>query len=116
MSNSNHKNETADVVENENIDLPPITVYQVPYKDGQLIAQKSITLIPTLSETKQFYVIEKEELGISLIAFTRTEMKDLLNEEIAFLWKEYAKEVDDNLTIGAQALKENLLKVFEEQI
>ena len=98
------------------IDLSPITVDQVPYEDGQLIAQKPIALIPTLSETKQFYVIEKEELGISLIAYTRTELKDLLYEEFAFLWHEYAKEEDDNMTVGAQALKGRLLKVFEERI
>ncbi len=107
-----HNNFVQDILEN---DLEPITVSQVPYEGGQLVAKKPIMLTPTLSEDKQFFVIDDETLGISLSAFTRCELIEYLYENIAFLWKEYAQEHDYKMTDSAQVLKRRLLKVFDEQ-
>ena len=104
-----------DVQEILEVDLSPITVRQVPLEEGSLVALQPVMLTPVLSETKQFYEIDNGDLGISLIAFTRDELIDALNEEIAVLWAEYAQESDEKLTDGAQALKARLLGAFEER-
>lgn len=97
------------------VDLSPISLYRVELDQGHLEARQPFTLTPALSETQQFYEIEDKELSISLKAFTRDELLDAVNEEIAVIWTEYARESDENLTNEARALKEKLNRVFEEQ-
>lgn len=95
------------------VDLSPIIVDTIPIEQGSLVARQAIQLSPYLSETKQFYQAEHEELSISLIAFTRDELIDALNDVIAAHWVNYAQENDNALTKGAKELKDRFNEAFE---
>jgi hypothetical protein len=56
---------------------------------------------PVLDETKQLLCLQKPELGIDVYAYQRDELFDALKEEIDVLWRNYAGEKDDILTVGA---------------
>ena len=104
--------EVQDIIE---VDLSPITLHEVHHEQLHLAALKPITLTPTLSETKQLYEAEDETLGVSLFAFTRDELTDLLHDELAVLWVEYARAEDEELTGEARLLKQRLHETFREQ-
>ena len=97
------------------VDLSPITVGAIKSDKVLLAARQPIALKPVLSETKQFYKIYREDLGISVIAFTRRELIDILHEEISILWEEYVQADDHKLTLEAKELKRQLQQAFEER-
>ncbi|MFV1594065.1 hypothetical protein VWZ88_16040 [Phaeobacter sp. JH20_36] len=67
-----------------------------------------------LSEDKQTYFAKLDELGIDHAAYTRSDLVDVLEAELDFLWKNVAQEDDDNLAPKALLLKAKLKKLFKE--
>jgi hypothetical protein len=67
-------------------------------------------------ETKQFYTIEDDSIGISVSAHTREELMKNLIEQLFFLWDTYGSDqVDtDLLTKGALNFRKELCKRFQE--
>ncbi len=65
-------------------------------------------------EDSTFFVEDKEELGRFARSTSRNELRELVRENLCFLWQTYAIEDDDRLTPGAQDLKQYLLSRFEE--
>ena len=64
------------------------------------------------SESGELYQLDVKELEISITAYTREELVDLLHDFIVVLWNEYALEDDANLTANAQELKNLMLNDF----
>ena len=95
------------------VDLSPIPVRPAPFGEGHIVARQPIELHPVLSETKQLYRLEDEEIGISLFAYTRDELVDMLDDYIVMLWTDYAQEKDEILSGDARELKVHLLEAFE---
>ena len=54
-----------------------------------------------------------KELSLSACGATWQECNDIIREELATLWEEYALAPDDKLTAGAIALKKKLLAMAE---
>lgn len=67
-----------------------------------------------LSDDKQTYFAKLDELGIDQAAYTRSDLIDALEAEIDFLWKNIAKEEDEELAPKARSLKAELRKLFKE--
>ncbi|KPF46164.1 hypothetical protein [Rhizobium sp. AAP43] len=67
-----------------------------------------------LSEDKQTYFGKLDDLGINQAAYTRSDLIEALEAEIDFLWKNVAREDDDNLAPKAQLLKSRLRTLFKE--
>lgn len=67
-----------------------------------------------MSEDKQTYFASLDELGIDHAAYTRSDLIDVLEAELDFLWKNVAQEDDDNLAPKARLLKAKLRKLFKE--
>ena len=106
-------------MQNENkralvIDLSPITLDIIHSNDVDLKFKNLLYLEPKLDETKQLYCVTFPELNINVNEYTREDLENALSEQIVFLWNEYVKEVDDNLTEKAISLKNQLLNFIEE--
>ena len=67
-----------------------------------------------LSDDKQTYFAKLDELGIDQAAYTRFDLVEALEAELDFLWKNVAREEDDNLAPRARLLKAELKKLFKE--
>lgn len=67
-----------------------------------------------MSEDKQTYFAKLDELGIDHAAYTRSDLIDVLEAELDFLWKNVAQEDDQNLAPKACLLKAELRKMFKE--
>lgn len=67
-------------------------------------------------ETRQFYIIEDESLGISISAYTREELMKNLIEQLFFLWDTYGSDQVDTslLTQGALNFRNELRKRLHE--
>jgi hypothetical protein len=103
-----------------NSDLLPLIIRSVSFGPIRLLIHPSLSLVPTLDETKKLMCAKDEDLGILAFASTRADLYTELNEEIAMLWQEYAIASDDTLDGAALKLKKHLLlrmrKLPEDQI
>ena len=66
------------------------------------------------ADNSSFYVVDKDGLGRIAWSTSRNELKELIRENLCFLWRTYAVEDDDRLTPGAHDLKTSLRARFEE--
>ena len=71
-------------------------------------------MTPDLDETQQLYCLEYNKLGIDVYAYTRDQLDLELREQIAFLWDSYVMADDEELTVAAQQLKNDLLAAIKE--
>ena len=60
------------------------------------------------------YVGEFEHLDMHVWGKNQSELRKAIDEEIAFLWAEYAKAPDESLSDGARVLKYRMREMFEE--
>lgn len=96
------------------VDLSTFYLQTIEYAGRQFEFVKQLELTPELDETRQLYCIEKPELGMDVHAYTRDQLDLELREQIAFLWDEYAKASDEELTAAAIGLKHRLLAALRE--
>lgn len=96
------------------VDLSPFELDRVHAGELSLKALAPLVLEPSLDETGQFMCLEDLDLGIIAYSQTREGLREELHSQIAMLWSEYALVGDDVLTEDAIALKQALLKTFEE--
>ena len=68
-----------------------------------------------LTDDKQTYVAEYEEISFSCWAHTRTELKEAITAHIELDWTSYAKAPDETFHSSGIALKEKLRSMFEEK-
>lgn len=59
--------------------------------------------------------LSDNELCLSACVTSWGECEEIIREELAMLWEEYALAPDDELTEGAIALKKKLLEMVEEE-
>jgi hypothetical protein len=96
------------------LDLSPFELDRVQTEAVQLRTRAKLILEPALDETCQFMCLEDDGIGIMVYGQTRESLREELHSQIAMLWSEYATVEDDNLTEDAIALKQTLLKTFED--
>lgn len=74
----------------------------------------NLRIVVELSEDKQTYLAKLDVLDIDQAAYTRSDLVDALEAELAFLWDEVAQEEDNNLTPKARLLKAELKRLFKD--
>ena len=65
-------------------------------------------------EEDGLYSVECGEIGLSVSTLTYGELSDAVHKTIAFLWRTYAAERDQNLTPKAIDLKTSLRNAFRK--
>lgn len=103
-----------DVVNIQEVDLSPIEVDTIICDDRRLHMKNHLTLQPVLDDSEQLYTVEYPELGISAFAYTRQELTEEIEDDICYLWEEYALANDAELSEDALLLKHHLLSAIEE--
>lgn len=87
--------------------MKPITVSAAVWYEVTYIIDPPITLTPV--EDGGWVSAEVPELNIVLMGRPDEDMKELLAQDIDFLWRVYACEQDARLDADARALKQHIL-------
>jgi len=114
IDENDYPKKITDAINIQEIDLSPIEFDYINYGDKKLRFKERLVLTPELDESEQFYTIEYQKFNLNTFAYTRKEMIDGIESDIAMLWKEYAKAKDSELTKDALELKRLLLSNIEE--
>lgn len=114
LDDDNYPRKISDVINIQEIDLSPILLSEISYGDLTLRFKNPVHLIPELDETEQLYKVSFQDLCIDINEYTRIDLENAVSEHIVFLWNEYAKEKNENLTNEAIILKNKLLQLIEE--
>lgn len=96
----------------EYIDESSIEITSFERDNKHYSFKEPIQFKPCLDDSKQLYLLKYPKLGIDIAACTRTELKTEIEEQIVFLWEEYAKEDDENLTYPALKLKHSIKSIL----
>ncbi|MBI1292234.1 hypothetical protein GC173_13490 [bacterium] len=109
-----HPKKIIEVEAIEELDLSPILLDQVPFRDGLAIRlRERLSLQPALSETEQFMTLEHEALQIDVFAPTRERLWNELLEQVRMLWAEYGGASDEELSAPALQFRETLRAAME---
>jgi hypothetical protein len=96
------------------VDLSPIVLKILGDDKYALAAKRRFELTPTLDpETQQRFLVDDAELGLCVVASTRSELIEEIVEQILCDWSEYADASDDTLTAGARRLAQTLRDRFQ---
>ncbi len=119
LDDEGNPRELSDVTSIVPVDLSRILVssFKIGDKIIEVVSGKDVSFIPQLDdETKQMFVVTREDLGVEVFASTRDELILELNEQLAVNWLEYAKADDSELTETALSVKRNLLAHYKEEV
>jgi len=114
IDENDYPKKITDAISIQEIDLSPIEFDCIKYGNKKLRFKERLVLIPELDESEQFYTIRYPKFNLDTFAYTRQEMIDGIESDIAMLWKEYAKADDLELTEDALELKRILFLNIEE--
>jgi hypothetical protein len=81
-----HPVRLANVTRIEPVDLSPMTFDLVEHDGRSLRLDPPLTVVPTLDDSEQLYVISDDELGLHLFAQTREQLAEELAEHLVFSW------------------------------
>lgn len=101
------------VSEIQELDLSPLQLVRVSTQKVTLQAIKPIEVVPTFEN--QEVIIEIEKFGIIAAGATREEAVEAFQDDLAWLWLEYACAPDDQLSEDARSLKKELKELFKEE-
>jgi hypothetical protein len=87
-----HPVRLADVTRIEPIDLSPMTFDLLEQAGRSLRLDPPLTVVPSLDDSEQLYVISDDELGLHLFAQTREQLAEELAEQLVFSWDADATE------------------------
>lgn len=91
-----------------------IEIQEVNFGGRVLRSRNVLRFRPFYDPDIHMMVITSPELKIFVSGKTWEELRRGIEEEIVFLWEEYALEKEENMTKGAIDLKKKLLETFEE--
>lgn len=94
------------------VDLTPIVLKSFTRNSREFSFENPLVLNPHLDDSEQLYILVYPEIGLDIAVFTREELEDEIETHIEFLWDEYAREDDKNLTDSAIKLKRNILSIL----
>lgn len=108
--------EIRDVENIRQVDLSPFFVREFRW-DGLVLKPaktSEFTFRPELDESSQLMCIVREELGLDVHAYTREELDEEMNAQMAFLWTTYAQGPPERMTERARQLRARLLDLLTE--
>lgn len=103
-----------DVESIQALDLSDFEIREFLCRGQHLTFKKLLTLSPEITDSKQFITLRHDPLDIDVIAQTREQLLEELNEQLVMLWVEFALEDDNKLTAAAQELKQRLIQAVEQ--
>lgn len=99
-----------DVRSIEPVDLSPVELREVELADEVLRLEPPLVLTPRLDDDEQqHFVADVPEFGLTLSGRTRDELLQDWEEQLQFVWKEYALAAEDTLAADALDLRGRLL-------
>jgi len=101
----------------ERLDLSAIQVSRLEV-DGHVLRARVPVVLDVIQEEEaeqQWLTVGPNDLGLQTVAATRAQLVDAVRDELRLLWSEFSHEQNDVLTPSAIALKNSLLRTFEEQ-
>lgn len=101
------------VSEIQELDLSPLQLAQVSTPKVTLQAIRPMEVVPIFEN--QEVIIEMPQFGIIATGATREEAIEALQDDLAWLWLEYACAPDDQLSADARNLKNELKELFKEE-
>lgn len=113
--NGNPKRVT-DVQEVHAVDTSEIDIIEVLPDYLKSLELNNMQAKVYLSEDNQTYFASIEDIGIETAAYTRSDLMEGIRAEIDFLWRNIAKEDDENLTSDAVEVKNKLQRYFKEMV
>ena len=100
------------VLSSRRIDTSPIQVSEIQINNERLKANPPLHYKVGFLKSDSCYYLEGD-LGLSLHAFSRSELESALTESLESWWVYYAMEDDEKLTSGARRRKQELLARFQ---
>ena len=97
------------------MDVSPIVVTEIVVDGRRLVAREPLRFEVTYEEEdgEAFFALEGA-FGVTLVAETREELKDIMEDTLEVFWREFAQENPGRMTSGAWKLREELLQRFTE--
>ena len=99
--------------QDDGMDLSPLDLLEVRRADLHLRFKRILILAPVADETGTLLCARNEMFGLDVSASNRAELMEELRDQIALVWREYARAMPEPLTPGAQQLRANLLEHIE---
>lgn len=115
LDEDNHPTKMSEVSLIEAVDLSQMTFTSVN-RDGRTLAiSPPLVVTPVLDEeTNQYLEVREDALGLFAFANNRELLVDEIEEQLFFLWDEYAMVGEDTLVEAAQGVRLALLERLEE--
>jgi len=95
-------------------DKPKLPVSRIEKEGMTLIFKEPYTLSVEYDNEYNRIVHRNEKLNLVISGETLDEVVDKFFDSFCFIWDEYAKEIDNNLTAQAIEMKEYLLTLAKE--
>lgn len=67
-----------------------------------------------LKQDEDYYIVDDDFLDVHVCENDKDKIIKSLNQHLVFIYQEYVEEIDDNLTKGAQSLKNKFKELIEE--
>lgn len=83
--------------------------------NGKRLVCNDESLILTVRKEDDLFVIKAPVITLHCYASTESDLIQQIHEDLKFLWEQYSRENDDNMTGDAIELKKNLLNLFSEE-
>lgn len=82
---------------------------------ANVLAREDISAPVSYDQNEAIFTAEIASLRLTVHAETRSELDDAIADELALVWKRYAKADDAKLTPAAKVLKDRMLAAFREE-
>lgn len=105
--------EIKDVVDFSPVDETPLVVSEISLPEGDVPLCAPIEVRPTFSDN--LFTFEYEPLGIAAYAADRSTAVQAFQDELTWLWQEYAQAPDGALAADALAVKRRLRDLVERR-
>ena len=107
------ESEAVEVAREDNEAAPRgIEVHTVPLENKMLVRRERIFLPVTKSECGNYFVVESEDLDMSLSEESLEELKDAFDFILQMMWEEYVMGDPQKMTQGALELRKRLIETY----
>ncbi|HEX3720339.1 MAG TPA: hypothetical protein VH595_20500 [Verrucomicrobiae bacterium] len=116
MDEDGHPKKIVEVEQVRDLDMSPFVLGEIPANGFTLKPRRVLQCAPHLSDSQQLICLQNDDWGLDVFAPTRSELFEELKEQLAMLWLEFAREVDDALSPPARQVKRQLQSDWEEVV
>ena len=103
----------SDAIAFDGVDMTPMAISSFAQADRTIKARQPFEIPLVLDESEQYLTAIFDPLNMVLTARTRSEIRQMIHEDLDVLWRNIALARDEALTTGAKRIKAWLLEHFE---